>query len=104
MSCDFMPNNQWLLVTSMEGEISIFSIKRQQRIFFHETIPGIINAEKERRELVNKDDDIDLNKLAKETSNIMYGCHTVKGCEELEGVYLVGDEQGNVNKYRMDLN
>lgn len=102
MSCDFMPNNQWILVTSMEGEISIFSIKKNKRIFFHETIPGICAEEKERRELVNKDDHVDLNKLLKETHNIMYSCHTVKGVEEHEGIYLVGDEQGNVNKYKMD--
>ena len=34
----------------------------------------------------------------------MYSCHTVKSISELEGMYLVGDEQGNVNKYMMDLN
>ena len=26
----------------MKGEISVFSVKRQQRIFFHETLPGKI--------------------------------------------------------------
>lgn len=48
MSCDFMPNNQWLLVTSMEGEISMFSVKKQTRIFYYDTLPDIINSEIER--------------------------------------------------------
>ena len=58
----------------------------------------------ERRNQVRKegDDEVDLAQMQRETSNVMYSCHTVKGVSELDGFYLVGDEQGNVNKYQMD--
>ena len=92
----------------MEGEISIFSVKKQKRVFFHETLPGMIQEEFERRTKVksakNGDDEIDIAQITRETSNVLYSCHTVKGIDELEGFYLVGDEQGNINKYYMDLN
>jgi hypothetical protein len=39
MNVDFMPNDQQILCTSMEGEISMYSVKQQSRILFHETIP-----------------------------------------------------------------
>jgi len=65
MSCDFLQNDQQILVTSMEGEISIFSVKRQERIFYHETLPGIIEAEVALRKNAKPDDDIDLNLLTK---------------------------------------
>jgi len=104
MSVDFMPNDQQILTTSMDGEISMFSVKRQERVFHYETRPGMINAEKELRERTRPDDDIDLEQIKKETSNIMYACHTVKRNSEYDGVYLIGDEQGDIGMYKMDYN
>ena len=86
----------------MEGEISIFSIKREKRLFFQETIPAMVKAEYERRTLVKTDEEVDLNQIQKETSNVMYGCLAVKSPEHLQDHYLVGDEHGNTMKYTFD--
>ena len=71
MSCDFMPNDQTIIATSMEGQISLFSVKRQQRIFFHESIPGMVQEEYERQTLVNTDHTVSLDQIRKDTTNIM---------------------------------
>lgn len=49
MSCDIMPNDEHIITTSIEGEISVFSVSTQKRIFFYETLPLIIAADKENR-------------------------------------------------------
>jgi hypothetical protein len=35
-------------------------------------------------------------------SNIMYSCHCIRNIPEYDGVYLVGDEQGDVGMFKMD--
>ena len=49
MNCDFLPNDQQIVTTSIAGEISVFSVKRQERVFYHDTMPGLIAADKAAR-------------------------------------------------------
>lgn len=62
----------------------------------------MIKTEYDLRVNAHPDDDIDLNQVTKEVSNVIYCSHTVKGVDALEGVYLIGDELGNISKYKMD--
>ena len=55
LSCDFMPNCQQILVTSMEGEIMMVSVKRQMSIFMHDTLPAIKEERKKLLEANNLD-------------------------------------------------
>jgi len=47
MCCDMMPNDEHIITTSLDGEVSVFSVDGQKRIFLYETIPLIIAADKE---------------------------------------------------------
>lgn len=104
MGVDFMPNDQQIITTSMTGEISIYSVKRQERVYFHETLQDKIeNLVRDKR--VSQGDDFtpaDEKMIRTETKNIMYNVHTVKGDRDEEGVFLVGMLDGEVNKIKAD--
>lgn len=92
----------------MEGEISIYSVKRQERVFFHETlqekIENLVQAKKfgsAADEFTEKDERI----LRAETKNIMYNVHTYKEVDknrDEEGVFMIGMLDGEVNKIKAD--
>ena len=42
MCCDFMPHDQQIITTSINGEVSVFSIEDKSRMFMHETLPELI--------------------------------------------------------------
>jgi hypothetical protein len=42
MSCDFLCNDGQIVCSTVEGEIDIYSLNRQKRIWHHETLPGLI--------------------------------------------------------------
>ena len=108
MGVDFMPNDQQIITTSMDGEISIYSVKRQERVFFHETlqekIENLVQAKKfgsAADEFTEKDERI----LRAETKNIMYNVHTYKEVDknrDEEGVFMIGMLDGEVNKIKAD--
>jgi WD40 repeat protein len=106
MSVDFMPNGQQILVTSMEGEIMQVSVKRECINFTHDTLPAILEEKKDNflmsRSEGDQNADAELEGILKNTSNILYSCLAVKGDPEYEGHYLVGDEMGNVGKFKSD--
>jgi WD40 repeat protein len=100
MSCDFMPNDQQILTTSINGEISVFSVKRQQRVLLHETLPELIRKRDELRAQVI-DDYSDDKENKKEISNILYSVTSVKGLPDEEGTFLVGGEDQNILKIQI---
>ena len=54
MAVDFMPDGNQILVTSIEGEIGIINVEqtgKEERQFYHDTMPAIREAEKENRRL-----------------------------------------------------
>jgi WD40 repeat protein len=104
LSCDFMPNCQQILVTSMEGEIMMVSVKRQMSIFMHDTLPALRDERKKLLEANNLDGikEKELKEID-QISNQLWACTSVKGVEQLDGHFLVGDELGQIIKYKMDL-
>ena len=110
MGVDFMPNDQWLITSSLAGEFSVFSVKRQERIFYHDSLPELeaTRAANALPEEAKYDMPVAPSEAAKqedaEVSNIMYCVRTVKGVEEEENVFLVGAEDANVTKYKINYN
>ena len=103
LNCDFMPSDQQIVTTSIEGEISMFSVKQQKRVFHHETLPALIQTIHDAKVKSTADEDVDLNKIIKETSNIIFGCYTAKA-ENRHGYVLIGDQQGDISKIKVDYN
>lgn len=101
MTCDFLTNDQQIIVTSMEGEIGMFSVKRQKMNFYHPTLPALIEEKTKALQMMNTDSlkDEELENLTQTTSNMLYSCIAVKGIDDLEGQFLIGDEQGVITKY-----
>ena len=62
----------------------------------------MIKQEVDRKTLINTDEDVDVDKITRETKNIMFGCTAVKGIDRLAGHYLVGNGNGDTIKYAKD--
>jgi len=111
MGVDFMPNDQWLVTSSLAGEFSVFSVKRQERIFHHDSIPEL-EATRAANALppeAKYDIPVPASHVYEpvnggEVSNIMYCVRSVKGVEDEENVFLVGAEDANVTKYKINYN
>lgn len=67
-SCDFFPDDQFILTTNLEGDANIISLKDGMSIVRHETIGSDMK------------------------SNIAYCGHTVKGIPGEAGVFFIGSE------------
>ena len=108
MGVDFMPNDQWLVTSSIAGEFSVFSVKRQERIFYHDSIPELEKVKADNA--LPAEANYDIVKApadeyhSDQVSNIMYCVRTVKGVEDEENVFLVGAEDANVTKYKINYN
>ena len=76
MSCDFFNNDQYILLTTLEGEASIVSLQDNMSIIKHETLE------------------------THERSNIAYCCSTVKS---EDGTFLIGSENKLISKYHFDM-
>ena len=79
----------------------MISVKQQKRIFYHETLPALVQTIHDAKMKSTADEDVDLNKIIKETSNIIFGCYTVKA-EDKHGYVLIGDQQGDISKIKVD--
>jgi len=97
MGVDFLPNDQKIVTTSIKGEISVFSVKRQQRIFFHETLPGRIESVIADKKLIEGDTFSD--QMEKEirlgTNATIYNVHALTKAPEDEDCFMVGMIDGN---------
>ena len=88
----------------MKGEISVFSVKRQQRIFYHETLPGKIEqivADKK----VAEGDDFSAQKekeIRLGTNNTIYNVHSITTSPEDEDCFFVGEQDGNFSMIKSD--
>ena len=82
-----MQNDDHIITTSMDGEVSVFSAKTGKRIFVYDTIPLMIAADKENRlpedsmqESLSGSKPHDYRpKNDDEFSNIMYISRAIKG-------------------------
>jgi hypothetical protein len=96
MSCDILANDEHIITTSINGEVSIFSTKTQNRFFLYETIPLMIAADKENRLPENMQESLAETKphapkpmRDEDFSNIMYICRAVRTPGE-GNTFLVG--------------
>ena len=95
-----MPNDQQIIATSITGEISIFSVESQKRTFLYETLPLLIQANKDGQLPEGTFDGSNTQggphqvrpKSDAEISNIMYICKTFAGIPGQENTVLVGAE------------
>lgn len=104
-----MSNDDHIITTSIDGEVSVFSAKSQSRIFLYETIPLMIAADKENRLPEEMQDSLEGTKpnapkpkRDDEFSNIMYISRAVKGVPGEEGTFLVGAQDKTITKFQID--
>ena len=75
LSCDFFPDDQFILMTTLEGDASIVSLQDNMNIIKHETIE------------------------TNQRSNIAYCCSCVKS---EPGTFLIGAENKLITKFTFD--
>ena len=85
----------------MGGEISIYSIKRQERVYFHETLGEKIESLVQNKKVSLGDDFTaeDEKMIRNETKNMIYNVHSVR---KEDGVFLIGMLDGEVYKIKAD--
>ena len=104
MGVDFLPNDQKIVTTSLRGEISVFSVKRQQRIFFHETLPGKVEqlvADKKLAEGDNFSEQAE-KEIRLGTNNTIYNVHALSKSPADEDCFFVGQLDGAFSKIKSD--
>ena len=47
-----MPHDQQIITTSISGEVSVFSVTDQKRVFMHETLPDLIQQNRDLKAMV----------------------------------------------------
>lgn len=101
-----MSNDDHIITTSIDGEVSVFSAKTGKRIFLYETIPLMILADKENRLPENMSDSLGETKphapkvkKDDEFSNIMYISRAIRGVPGEEGTFLIGAQDKTITKF-----
>jgi WD40 repeat protein len=110
MSCDVMQNDENIIVTSMNGEVSVFSTKTGKRTFLYETIPLMIAADKKVMLPDNMQESLVTEKKIytpapkrdDEYSNIMYISRAIKNVPGEEGTFLVGAQDKTISKFKIE--
>jgi WD40 repeat protein len=109
MSCDILPGDEHIITTSINGEVSVYSTKTQSRVFFYETIPLMIAADKENRlpeqsveTLQSVKPTAPKPKRDEDFSNLMYICRAIKGVPGLESSFLVGAQDKTITRFTIE--
>eukprot|EP00350_Pseudokeronopsis_sp_OXSARD2_P007415 CAMPEP_0170556220 /NCGR_PEP_ID=MMETSP0211-20121228/15780_1 /TAXON_ID=311385 /ORGANISM="Pseudokeronopsis sp., Strain OXSARD2" /LENGTH=104 /DNA_ID=CAMNT_0010866411 /DNA_START=437 /DNA_END=751 /DNA_ORIENTATION=+ len=79
LSCDFLPDANYIISTSLEGDVNVHSVKDELGILRHETLqqPHV-------------------------KSNIAFCCRAIKEAPSEAGKFLVGSESKNITKFEWD--
>lgn len=92
-SCDFLPNNQEIVTTAHNGEVSIISMASQKRIHFHDSVEELVHENRINRvEVAQSSSPV---KRAKEFSNTVYCCQVIPDDNKS---FLIGAEDKCVTK------
>lgn len=104
MCCDFITNDQQIVTSSLEGEISIYSTKRAQRILLYESLPILIKESKENRPQADERDETQGGQGMKDSdfSNIIYQVVAVRNVADEENTFLYGAQDQKVTKVFVD--
>lgn len=92
------------MTSSIEGEISVYSTKRVQRILHYETLPILIKESKENRPSNDERDETTAGQGMKDSdySNIIYQVYAVRGVPGEENTFLYGAQDQRVTKVFVD--
>lgn len=82
----------------------MFSVKRQERIFFHETLPGRIEQVLSDQKLIQGDnfsDDMEKS-IRGGTNATIYNVHALTKNQEDDDCFMIGQLDGNFSKIKSD--
>jgi len=100
-----MQNDQQIVTTSIEGEVSIVSVKKQARVFHHNTLDKIRAIEKENQvpaEALYESMPKGKKVAPVQTNNIIFCCKTVREVPGEDNHFLIGAEDKKVHKIKTD--